>query len=557
MKRRRQAARPPSIAGAGLPAVLPWILLAGVVLANVAIRLRLAEVPLERDEGEYAYAGQLILQGIPPYSLAYNMKFPGTYYAYALVLAIFGQSAWAVHAGLAIINSTTIVLVFLLARRWLGATAAVAAAAAFAVLAIDRWTMGIFAHATHFVLLSALAGFLVLSKRDTIPGRARCVWAGVLLGVAVLMKQHAAAYVVAAAAWLIWRAVHQPGLPRRRVVELMLALGAGVLAPFVVMVLVLQSAGVLDRFWFWSFQYAAEYVSQLSLAEAFIALRFSVGSITQATWAVWLLAGAGALTLWRGRWPADTRAFVAFLALGSVAALCPGFYFRQHYFIVLLPVLALAAGAACLAIERAVGQAWRPATRAIIALLPAAAGVAVYAAVERDYLFRMPPAAVSRSVYPGNPFVEAPEVGRYLKAHSAPGDRVAVLGSEPQIYFYADRRSATGYIYTYGLMEAHPFAIQMQQDMIKEIEAARPAFLVAVQIPLSWLVRPGSDRRIHTWMVRYSSACYDLAGTFDVGQGDAPVRWTTGESDAPPHSAHGIYVFRRRAAEPCAAAPVD
>src|SRR5688572_15481037 len=163
MKRRLQAARSPSTVGAVVPTFLPWVLLAGVILANAVIRLRLAEVPLERDEGEYAYAGQLILQGVPPYSLAYNMKFPGTYYAYALVMAVFGQSAWAVHAGLALINTATIVLVFLLARRWLSATAAVAAAAAFAVLAIDRWTMGIFAHATHFVLLPALAGFLVLS----------------------------------------------------------------------------------------------------------------------------------------------------------------------------------------------------------------------------------------------------------------------------------------------------------------------------------------------------------------------------------------------------------
>ena len=38
------------------------------VLALVAVaRLRLLAFPLERDEGEYAYAGQLILQGIPPY----------------------------------------------------------------------------------------------------------------------------------------------------------------------------------------------------------------------------------------------------------------------------------------------------------------------------------------------------------------------------------------------------------------------------------------------------------------------------------------------------------
>ena len=50
-------------------------------------------MPLERDEGEYAYAGQLILQGIPPYELAWNMKFPGVYVAYAALMSVFGQIA--------------------------------------------------------------------------------------------------------------------------------------------------------------------------------------------------------------------------------------------------------------------------------------------------------------------------------------------------------------------------------------------------------------------------------------------------------------------------------
>ena len=54
-----------------------WTLAVIVFGVTVAIRIRLLGIPLERDEGEYAYAGQLILQGIPPYKLAYNMKFPG------------------------------------------------------------------------------------------------------------------------------------------------------------------------------------------------------------------------------------------------------------------------------------------------------------------------------------------------------------------------------------------------------------------------------------------------------------------------------------------------
>src|SRR5436853_1488217 len=55
-----------------------WILLAFAVAGSVAARLRLIDLPLERDEGEYAYTGQLMLQGIVPYELAYRMKFPGT-----------------------------------------------------------------------------------------------------------------------------------------------------------------------------------------------------------------------------------------------------------------------------------------------------------------------------------------------------------------------------------------------------------------------------------------------------------------------------------------------
>ena len=35
------------------------------ILIFATIRWRLREIPLERDEGEYAYAGQLMLQGIP------------------------------------------------------------------------------------------------------------------------------------------------------------------------------------------------------------------------------------------------------------------------------------------------------------------------------------------------------------------------------------------------------------------------------------------------------------------------------------------------------------
>ncbi len=109
---------------------IAWWVLAAIVLGlTTAIRIRLLGIPLERDEGEYAYAGQLMLQGIAPYKLAYNMKFPGTYAAYAVIMSIFGQTITGIHLGLLFANAATVALVFLLGRRLLNLTAGIAAAA--------------------------------------------------------------------------------------------------------------------------------------------------------------------------------------------------------------------------------------------------------------------------------------------------------------------------------------------------------------------------------------------------------------------------------------------
>jgi hypothetical protein len=134
------------------------------VLFVLIVRVRLRELPLERDEGEYAYAGQLILQGVPPYKEAYNMKLPGTYAAYAVIMAVFGQSPSGIRLGLALVNAASIVLVFQLGRELLDEAAGLAAAAAFALLSLSPSVLGLAGHATHFIMLAALSGIWLLLR---------------------------------------------------------------------------------------------------------------------------------------------------------------------------------------------------------------------------------------------------------------------------------------------------------------------------------------------------------------------------------------------------------
>ncbi len=242
--------------GSRLPSGNPRVILSLLlILAMVtAIRIRLLDMPLERDEGEYAYAGQLFLQGTPPYQDVYNTKWPGTYAAYALIMAMFGQTAGGIHAGLILVNLASAMLVFVLARRICGDAAGAVAAGAYALLSINPATLGLAAHATHFVMLPALAGIILLQNLNDDTSLVRIFGAGLLLGFAVLMKQSGAAFGIFAAVWMVRYEVSQRDRCWRRLTLRLGCLGLAGVLPLILTCSVLKVLGVFDRFWLWTFQ---------------------------------------------------------------------------------------------------------------------------------------------------------------------------------------------------------------------------------------------------------------------------------------------------------------
>src|SRR5689334_25081678 len=127
------------------------ILLAAAVLLVSAVRYRLLDVPLERDEGGFAYMGKLILSGIPPYTAAYDFKPPGLYLMYALFMALFGASGKGIHAGLLVMNAGTMIFLGMIFRRIFSPSAGIATALLYGTLAVCGSLLGFAAHATHFV----------------------------------------------------------------------------------------------------------------------------------------------------------------------------------------------------------------------------------------------------------------------------------------------------------------------------------------------------------------------------------------------------------------------
>jgi hypothetical protein len=495
-----------------------WFMVATLVIV-AAVRLRLLNLPLERDEGEYAYAGQLMLQGIPPYQLAYNMKFPGTYAAYAVIMALFGQTPAGIHFGVLCLTTLTALMLFWLGKKVLDTAAGIVAASGYAVLAASPSMLGLAGHATHFCAFFATAGLCAMWQARQNRNRLVILAAGLLFGTAVLMKQQAALIALwASLAWTVW-CFRKTEISIGKRLAALVVFGTGIILPFALCCLILWHAGVFGTFWFWTVDYAWQYASVVPLSNAPELFWKWFVWVAKPGFLLWLLAGAGFILLWLDERLRPSRGWLPGFCLASALAVCPDFYFRKHYFLIALPAVALLGGVAVSVAshwwaQRNGGFRWSS--------LPVWIGMAAIAATiaaNREIWFRLSPIQATLVIYGDDPFGQAAIMARYIGLNSPSGARVAVIGSEPEIYFLSHRHSATGYIYTYALMEPQPFARRMQEQMIGEIETNAPGFVVFVDSPMFSLGRrPDSDPRIFDWWNFYQTN-YTRIGLADVAAG--------------------------------------
>ena len=541
-RKRTERTRRPVYCAVSLSRRWSWAALALLVLVAALLRARLLDVPLDRDEGEYAWIGSLLLDGVPPYARAYNMKMPGIYLVYAAGLAAFGHTIWAVHAALMIGNAVAIVLVFLLSRRLFDDTVAVAAAGLFAVATLNPEIHGLASYAEHFVVASALAGALALLVALERRLHGWFALAGLCFGIAFIVKQSGGLLALLAVGMILGAAGR--GAPdRRTALSGFVWFVIAALVPLAAVGIWLFVAGTFANFWFWTFRYAVQYATLQSADAAARALVRTAADIVPGAWPVIALAAVGAIALFRSDVSRSAKAFVLLLAGASALAISAGFYYRHQYFLLGLPVGTLLGGLGARTIAGALPG--RRARAAVVAGCVAFAGV-WQLSWQADIFFRATPAVVSRAIYGRNPFVESVEIARYIRERSSPSDRIAVIGSEPQVYFYARRPPATSFIYMYPLMEAQPFASGMQRALIGEVEAARPAYLVYVNLGASWLRTAASDPTLDRWFHEYVRQ-YERVGIADIISRELTrYRWDDAARDYSPESPIWMAVYRRR-----------
>jgi hypothetical protein len=378
------------------------------------------------------------------------------------------------------------------------------------------------------VVLAALGGIVLLLRAEETGRPVYFFWSGVAFGIAFLMKQPGillGAFAFFYLAIQSWPKNRREWAPWAKNLGVFLFAGA---LPFALTCFLLYRAGVFRNFWFWTFSYSSQYATIEPWYPGFKNLTSQCGLMLRRTPALWALAGAGFFAAF---WDSAVRRhalFVFGLLVFSCAAVCPGLYFRSHYFILMMPAIALLIAVAIASTTHAVAA--RSVSRWLHVLPAIVFAVAWLLTVHRtaDYYFKLTPVQACRFNYFPNPFPEAVPVAEYLRQHTSPDLTIMVFGSEPEIYFYAHRHSASGYVYIYGLMEEQAYWAAMQKEMMREVEANRPAYVVFVNARCSWrLSEAGTlqEATLRTQLDRYISDGFEQAGMVEVREPESHYLW--------------------------------
>ena len=473
-------------------------------ITSLFIRLRHIEMPLERDIGEYAYAGKLILNGSLPYTEVYTMKMPGIHFIFALIL-LFGTTIKTIHFALLITNIASAILIYKISKiLYKERNAGFVSANVFLCLSILPSTQGLQANSEHFAVLFILLGSFFLVKTLQSHSFIFTFLSGFAFSASFFIKQHAFAFVLFGIITFLIYQYHETKANIFAFIRRTIIFIFGLLVPVLIIFSLYYFNGNFSRFWFFTVTYAKEYINYIIIKEAIRGLLSSSGKIFLSSPLIFIISLVGFLTIALNIRKSKYYFLLLILLLFSIVAILPGFYFRAHYYLLLLPVFSLIAGA--------ILQLKYKKTNKYIPLILAISFILNFLQ-HNSFFFRLPSNKAVNSMYHYREgFPELLKLGNYLKEISHPNEYITILGAEPQLLFYSGLKSSTGYIYYYPLYENQPFANQMTNEMIAEIEAKKSEYFV-----LLWYMKNRGQSRLQgtkliKWYEAYLSSYYDLIG---------------------------------------------
>jgi hypothetical protein len=451
---------------------------AAILIVYVALRLPGLSVPLDRDEGAFGYMGQLINSGELPYRDGVDHKPPVAFYINALALHFVPPTPAGMHFFLLLYNLLTLICVFYVGKTYFQSlSAGLWCAFAYAVFSASPAIQG-FTASTEMWMLLPLTLSLLLAILGAGKNRSFLMLLSGIAGAAACWTKQTAFTSVLFVFLFICVAAFRHGqhpthlhiaAPFRALAFWIV--GATLFSGFVMFYYYFH--GVLGEFIYWSFLHNVSYAGHSTFGDS---LDSVIPQLVEILRGDFLILGVGVVI---AAWQFTQKQAIAYFVLGflflSFLGTIPGFGYR-HYFAQLAPAVAIAGGYGLYTLMNYLPAPHRRSAAIACSVLV----LLVPIIMNSQYFLEQDPDRISRRYFGFDPFPESKAVASYVAGTTTPADPIFIIGSEPQILFYARRRSSSSFLMAYPLTASYPRYKEFQKTVWDEIEKTPPKLIIKV-----------------------------------------------------------------------------
>ena len=478
--------------------------------------------PFERDEGEYAYSAWLLRSGDTPYQDSFLQKPPLIIYTYLLGQTLAPFAVWPPRVLAAIFIFLTSILVGLIAWKEWGKLTGVFSAFLFLPFVSFPPLAPFAANTEKFMLLPmiALVALFVFYKNS------QKSWPYILAGLfstlAIFYKPICLPVIFFIIIFYLFKLYRSYEVPKISLLikPILLIGGTALVASIVLLIPFLK---VWPSFFQEVFTFNVSYASNPANIDAsshnpLSNLIYFSAKFFHYWWVLlFLLFG---LIFER---PKNIFYYFILLLFSLLAIFSSPI---SHYYLILIPFLALLCGALFNSLLESFSLSNRQKIITTAIILPVILFIIIFPFKNQ---FSLSPQKLCEWIYGTvNPFGESEEVAKHLATVTKKNDLVFVAGSEPQIYYYAERKSATRFVITYPLNLPTPFREQFQRELVADLEKNPPEAIVLSQRVFSGLWSEGNPRIFIDYFTNLTSQKYKIMGGYvwdnnDVGHWQEPI----------------------------------
>lgn len=434
-------------------------------------RLLFINVPFERDEGAYAYVADCMLRDGVPYVSVFDHKPPLIYYFYKLSFLLFGHSTAAPRLLTCFFVATACLFTLIWVRKLSdNLLAAVFSCILLGFVSASPAYFGFTANTEIFALPFLLGGLLFLAEDD--PSFTNCFYSGLLFGLGIMVKQPVAIIAVSAGVVHLFADYRSVG----RILIKACIFIAALLLPFVLFCIYFMYLAEFKHFWECFYTYNVIYATNVTTERSLNNLSKTLIFILNIDLVVWISGLVGLLIWLKTVGNSKMKYYVAATATGSVFAVALGGSFYPHYFIFILPFLVLGSGLGVSTL-----LTWQKQTIAACMIL----ATLFFSVWQYVISLSMTSQELLKWSYGDLPFYQAKLVGDYLSSTTRPGTSTFIIGSEPEILFYARHKAPSRFFYIYPLTREHVLVDSMRKDLFSDLNQRIPSVLVYVNSELS------------------------------------------------------------------------